>query len=93
MADYKITRLTTGEEIIANVVDNGSTVTLNKPLLLIPMQEGKLTFASWLPYNEDDFVEVDKSAVMFQINVMKQMADQYAEATGSVITPEKKIII
>lgn len=93
MADYKITRLTTGEEIIANVVDNGSTVTLNKPLLLIPMQEGKLTFASWLPYNADDFVEVDKSAIMFQINVMKQMEDQYAQATGAVIMPEKKIII
>ena len=93
MADYKITRLTTGEEIIANVVDNGSTFTLKKPLLLIPMQEGKLTFASWLPYNSDDFVEVPKDSVMFQIEPIKQMTDQYAEATGAVITPEKKIII
>jgi hypothetical protein len=93
MADTKIVRLTTGEEIIAKVEDKGSTVKLNKGLLLIPMQEGKLSFATWLPYNDDESVEVNKEAIMFMINPVKQMADQYAQATGSVITPEQKIIV
>lgn len=92
MANYKIVRLTTGEEVIADTVDNGSTVTLTKPLILIPMQEGKLTFASWLPYNEDEFVEIGKESIMFQLNPQSQMAEQYAAATGSVIVPEQKII-
>jgi hypothetical protein len=93
MADTKIVRLTTGEEIIAKVEDKGSTVKLSKGLLLIPMQEGKLSFATWLPYNEDEHVEVNKEAIMFMLNPVTQMANQYAEATGSVVVPEQKIII
>lgn len=93
MANIKVVRLTTGEEVIANVVENQSTITLEKPLLLIPMQEGKLTFATWLPYMEGNELEVNRNSVMFSFTPAKQMEDQYASATGQIITPDKKIIM
>lgn len=94
MADVKIVRLTTGEELIAKVSDAGnSMIKLTDPLLIIPMQEGKLTFATWLPYNSDKFVDVKKDSVMFLINPVSEMSNQYNQATGSVVVPDKKIII
>lgn len=92
MANTKIVRLTTGEELIANLERDGEMVTLSKPLLLIPMQEGRLTFATWLPYNEDETVVLHERGIMFEINPVEQMSNQYQEATGQIVTPSSKII-
>ena len=45
----KIVRLMSGEEIIANVEETKTTVTLKDPSVLIPSPEGKLLLAKWLP--------------------------------------------
>jgi hypothetical protein len=94
MSNTKVVRLNTGEEVIANIEESShGNILLSKPLLLIPMQEGRLTFATWLPYNEDDFVVVSESAIVFMINPVNEMLSQYQNATGQIITPDKKIIM
>lgn len=95
MSTVQITRLTTGEEVIAEVTQEGGSVTLKNPLLLIPMQEGRLTFASWMPYNADDSVTIKTDAIMFVINPVEEMAKQYIETVNpsQIMVPDKKIIV
>lgn len=93
MSNVEIVRLTSGEEVIASVEEKGDTIVLNKPLLLIPLQEGKLTFATWLPYNDDDFIVVGTKYVIFKIKPVPEMVKQYQQITGQIITSQNKIIL
>lgn len=95
MANTKVVRLTTGEEVICNVSEVEGHLKLSDPLMLIPMQEGRLTFATWLPYNADDHVHVPLDKVVFAINPVEEMVSQYKDATGQVniATPSSKIIV
>jgi hypothetical protein len=93
MSNYKIVRLTTGEEVICNLLDAPEgKVKLSKPLLLIPTGEGAVTFATWLPYNSDEHVIVSNKDIMFTITPVEGMTTKYAEVTGSLILNNQKII-
>ena len=48
MAEVKIVRLMSGEEIIANITQTETEITLKNPSVLIPSPEGKLLLAKWL---------------------------------------------
>ena len=92
MSNTYIVRLTTGEEIICKAEVGDTHTKVTNPLLILPTGEGKITFATWLPYNEDDFVNILNTQIMFVITPAKQMADQYGEMTGQIVVPDSKII-
>mgnify|MGYP001356477334 CR=1 FL=1 len=64
MADVRLFRLTTGEDIIGNIKEGdeeSNTITLEKPYVIIPQQEapGKpvtLGFHQYIPYGKCDEV-------------------------------------
>jgi hypothetical protein len=96
MSEVKIVRLTSGEELIANVeqVDDISYI-LKKPAILIPTGKDQLAFGQWLPYaNIQDGIEILSTYVVFVVDPMEEMAAQYEEAFGSgLVTPNKGGIV
>lgn len=90
----KIVRLNSGEEIIANYSEDGDTVTLKDPSVLIPSPEGKLLLARWLPYaNTENGVTLEKRNLMFVIDPQKELADHYTTVVvNNLVIPGKKIV-
>lgn len=90
----KIVRLNSGEEIIANYSENGDTVTLKDPSVLIPSPEGKLLLARWIPYaNTENGVVLEKRNLMFVIDPQKELAEHYTTVVvNNLVIPGKKIV-
>jgi hypothetical protein len=78
MADIKIVRLTSGEEIICQFEEKGDIATLKNPAVLIPSPEGKLLLARWLPYADvEDGIDLQTRHFVFVVNAQKQLEDHY----------------
>ena len=49
----KLVRLTSGEELIANVdMKDSNKPVLHNAIIMIPVGEGKIGFMPWLPYTK-----------------------------------------
>lgn len=94
MSEVKIVRLTSGEEIIANIIDNGETITIKDGSVLIPSPEGKLLLARWLPYAKtDDGVTLEKRHLVFVIDPQKELADHFTNVVvNGLVVPPKRIV-
>jgi len=92
MNDIKLIRLTSGEELIAKVeqIDDISYI-IKKPAILIPAGKDQLAFGQWLPYaNVDDGIEILSQFVMFVVDPMEELINQYNSSFGSgIVVPEK----
>ena len=91
----KIVRLMSGEEIIANVEETKTTVTLKDPSVLIPSPEGKLLLAKWLPYAniENNGIELGKNHVVFMVDAQKDLEDHFTNIiVNNLVVPGKKVI-
>ena len=50
MLNVKLVRLSTGEDVITNVIeDTDSYVKFKNPIVAFPSQEGRIGFAPWSP--------------------------------------------
>jgi hypothetical protein len=90
----KIVRLTSGEEIISNLTDNGDTITLKDASVLIPSPEGKLLLARWLPYADTkDGVTLEKRHLVFTIEPQKELAEHFTSVVvNGLVVPGKKVV-
>lgn len=99
MKNIQLVRLTSGEEIIANVDLNGidtDTIILKDSIVLIPAGEGKIGFMPFMPYTEaKDGLEIDLKFVMFMVEPNKQLVEQHRAATSEIqiATPNAGIIV
>ena len=91
MSDTKIVRLTTGEELIAKVTETEDSVSLKTPAILIPAGKDSLAFGQWLPYGDiSDGITIDKKYVIFIIEPITELANQYSSSFGSgILVPDK----
>ena len=90
----KIVRLTSGEEIISNIIDNGETITLKDASVLIPSPEGKLLLARWLPYADTkEGVTLEKRHLVFVIDPQKELSDHFTNVVvNGLVIPGKKVV-
>ena len=90
----KLLRLTSGEEIIAEVVNSSEdSYTIKDAIVMIPAGEGKIGFMPWLPYTKAaDGVTIRKQDVMFVIDPLEDLIDQFRQARSGIQTPAKGII-
>lgn len=94
----KIMRLSTGEDVIGEINEDGSLVTAKDAFAIIPMQSSpgkpvQLMMTPWMPYSEEKTITVDKDKV---ITIYKPKADilkSYQQNTGQIITPGKPGLI
>lgn len=86
MSEVKLVRLTSGEELIARVEQIGDSYMLKKPAVLIPAGKDQLAFGQWLPYADlTDGVEIPSKFVVFIVEPMVDLLNQYSTAFGSGI--------
>jgi hypothetical protein len=77
MKDIKLIRLTSGEEVLANVVNqSGLTLTVTDPVLLIP-DKGKIAFMPYISYCEFDNMVIKKDHIMFNLEPTEDLKGQY----------------
>ena len=105
MADIKLLRFTTGEDIVAEVTnqeyaDNVKTVTrIKKPFVLIPMaqnpgtsQESKLYFSPFIPFAENEEFDIKEENIITVNEPKTDIRDNYLNYVGAIVPVEKKII-
>ena len=91
----KLLRLTSGEEIIVTITGSTSdSVTFEKPVALYAAEEGKLGFMPYIPYTKaEDGLTIKGVHILFTVDPVDDVLNQYKEATGIIVTPNQGIII
>ena len=100
MADVRLFRLTTGEDIIGNIKEGdeeSNTITLQKPFVIIPQQEapGKpvtLGFHQYIPYGKCDEVIFKNENIITSVQPNDELKKTYQQNTGGIVEVEKQLI-
>lgn len=94
--EVKLLRVITGEELVAEIVDeNARAVTLKNALVVIPTQQN-VGFAPWATVidRENPEITVDRQHIVYVANLDESIRNKYDEIYGSkLVKPEKKSLI
>ena len=93
MLEVKLFRLNSGEEVLAKVLECvGSEWVIKNPAVLLPVGNGKLGLAPWLPYCETDGMVLPEKAIAFVSVPKVQLVNDYNTNFGSgIVVPENEI--
>ena len=84
----KIVRLVTGEELIAKCEATPTGWIVKDPVIIVPIAQGKLGFAKWLPYAKTDAgVNISSHHVMFVLDADGEMETQYTSMISGLVLP------
>ena len=97
MSNVKILRLTTGEDVIADVGENDQGVSLNRPFVIIPQQKGpgqpiQLMMSLYNAFGKSDTVTLQKDKIVFMTDPKDDIKNNYEANTSKIITPTKGLI-
>jgi hypothetical protein len=95
MNQIRLIRLTSGEEVLCEKVnESGLTVTVKDLVALVPTQE-RLGFMPYMPYCEIDQLVIKKEHIMFDLTTTQELAAQHERmfSDTDIITPEKPQIV
>ena len=96
MIDVKLLRITTGEEVVAELLsETEDTITVQNGLVVLPTNTG-VGFAPWATVisKEEPEITMSKRHVVYVAEVQEDVAQKYNEMFGSkLITPDKKKLI
>jgi hypothetical protein len=99
MANIKIIKLTTGEELIGEIEDKGLSYTIKNAVViaLIPSrtnpQQPSIGLAPWMPYAENEPVMISKQSIVYEAKPIKEMLNNYNSIFGGIITPPKTLLV
>lgn len=89
----ELIRLSSGEEVIGNVTDNGDSVTIKNGYSLLPAGEGKIGFMPFMAYTKaKDGITIDKRFVLFVVEPATELADQVRQMDTGLTVPKNRII-
>jgi len=92
--EIKLLRLTSGEEIIAEISHSSHTISVYDPIIMIPAGEGRIGFMPWMPYTSaKDGLVLRKQDIMFMIDPIQDLIDQFKSARSGIVTPPKGVIL
>ena len=96
MIDVKLFRITTGEEVVAELVsETADTVIVRNGLVVLPTNNG-VGFAPWATVIDNDNPEIELSwkHIIYKVPVQEDVAKKYNEMFGSkLVTPSSKKLI
>tara|TARA_A100001391_G_scaffold198855_1_gene180978 strand:- start:3258 stop:3551 length:294 start_codon:yes stop_codon:yes gene_type:complete len=96
MIDIKLFRISTGEEIVAELVsETDETITVQNALVVLPTNNG-VGFAPWATIIDPDEPEItlSKKFVVYVVKVQESVRQKYNQMFGSkLVTPEEKKLI
>lgn len=91
--NMKLVRLSSGEEVIGKVVDNGSDITITNGYSLIPAGEGKIGFMPFMAYTKaKEGITIPKNFVVFIVDPIDELVDQVRQMDTGLVTAKNKII-
>ena len=94
--EVKLLRVITGEEIVAEIVEEGPVeIKLKNALVVIPTQQS-VGFAPWATVidRENPEVTVNWNHIVYVANLDESIRNKYDEVYGSkLVKPEKKSLI
>lgn len=98
MSNVKIVRLSTGEELIATVNESigSKNFRLSDVAILIPTQSNSLGLVPFMAYSNasDGGFEISPTFVMFMVDPVDGLKQQYQNMFSKIITPgEQKIVV
>ena len=90
----KIVRLTSGEEIIADVSEVEGGFHLKSPALILPTGQGSIGLMPWMPYaDHNGGIELKNSFVVFTIKPHDELINEYNTAFGNgLVVPPKQTV-
>jgi hypothetical protein len=93
MDNIKIVRLITGEELICSTKVSSTGYTLKDVAILIPTQNNQLGLAPFMAYSDaKDGIETQSKNVMFVVEPVAELKQQYQTMFSKIITPNKLIV-
>jgi len=91
--EIKLLRLTSGEEIIAEISHSSHTISVYDAIIMIPAGEGKIGIMPWMPYTKaKDGLKLKKEDVMFIIDPIQDLIDQFKSARSGIVTPPRGVL-
>ena len=96
MADVKLIRMHSGEDVVAELITYGDTYTTFKnAIVAIPTSQGQLGFAPWAPIlnKTQNEIDVKNEFIVFIAEVDEDVANQHKSMYGGVITKQSKLIV
>ena len=87
MADLKVLKLTTNEEVIARVEEKRDILELTKPMVMMQVnQGGQMGFVimPWSMSGKCDKVEISQSIVIATLDPMDEVEKNYIQATTGI---------
>jgi hypothetical protein len=96
MINVKLLRITTGEEVIAELLsENDETITVQNGLVVLPSAQS-VGFAPWATVisKENPEITMSKKHVVYIAEVQEDVSKKYNEMFGSkLITPNSKKLV
>ena len=96
--DVKLVKLVNGEEIIGQVDINSDTLTVKKPVRLIPTQQqgGGIAMIPWMMFSADDTFSFCTTHILLTAKPDQDIINEYNKQFGSGVvipTPQETNII
>ena len=92
--EYKLVRLSNGEEVIGKITEGQNTIRIEDGHALFAPDPGKIGFIPFMPYTKaKDGVVIDKKFVMFVVEPLQSLVDQVTGKGARIMTPKKDIIV
>jgi len=96
MADVKLIRLSSGEDVVATILERkDQTTTIKDAIVAIPTGQGQLGFAPWSPIisKEEPSITVSDNFIVYIAEADSSVLEQYNTMFGNVIAPKTQSII
>ena len=93
----KLIRIKSGEDVVADIDDNGDSLTLENPAMLVPMSDGRgnqvqMGFGPWAPFSEENRIDIPRDWTVFITEPTEEIKNNYRQAFGSgVVVPDMKV--
>lgn len=93
MSEVKVFKLTTGEEIIgAATFEEGDKIHIDNPML-VAVSNDRLVFIPYMQYTTaKEKITISNEHVMFVVDPVDSIRNDYNEATGRLLTPRARTI-
>lgn len=91
----KLIKLTTGEEVIAEITENlDNTITLKNAVTVGMVDRGQLGFIGFPHYCESkETITIDRKFVMFMAQIDSKLETEYQSAFNKIVVPKPELKI
>ena len=98
MAEIKILKLISGEEIIGEVLENGSEICIKNPVRIVVMpgkdpREPQVGLAPWGQFSKEKTFSLHKAHIVVIMTPIDAFVNQHKEMFGGIVIPKQGLIL